>query len=39
MKLGIIGAGMIVNDFLSMANTVDNLELIAITGSRSIEKL
>lgn len=33
MKLGIVGAGMIVSDFLSFAHEVDGLELVALCGT------
>lgn len=40
MKLGIVGSGMIVNDFLTMVKDIPEIELKAITGTqRSYEKL
>ena len=37
MKLGIIGAGMIVNEFLTITSYLKDIELIAIYGRRSSE--
>ena len=34
MKLGIIGSGMIVHDFLTTADQIKNLELTAISSTR-----
>ena len=34
MKLGIIGSGMIVQDFLTTADQIDNLELTAISSTK-----
>ena len=40
MKLAIIGAGMIVNDFLTMIGDVSEIQLEAIVGTeRSIDKM
>ena len=40
MKLAIIGAGMIVNDFLTMIGDVPEIQLEAIVGTeRSIDKM
>lgn len=40
MKLGIVGSGMIVNDFLKMVKDIPKIELKAITGTqRSYDKL
>ncbi|NLC97184.1 MAG: Gfo/Idh/MocA family oxidoreductase [Erysipelotrichaceae bacterium] len=40
MRLGIIGSGMIVNDFLSNCKKIEGIEIVAITGTTSgIEKL
>ena len=40
MKLGIVGSGMIVNDFLSMVGDLPNITLSALLGTeRSYEKL
>ena len=33
MKLGIIGSGMIVHDFLKTADKINNLELVAISST------
>lgn len=38
MKLGIIGAGMIVNDFLTITSNLKDLELEAIFGRKNNEK-
>lgn len=37
MKLGIVGSGMIVHDFLSVADQVPNLELVAISTTKRSE--
>lgn len=34
MKLGIIGSGMIVHDFLTTADQIKNLELTAISSTK-----
>lgn len=39
MKLGIIGAGMIVNDFLTITSHLKDLELEAIFGRKNNEKI
>jgi len=37
MKLGIIGAGMIVSDFLTITKQIENLEIVAICGTEKDE--
>ncbi|MBD5432045.1 MAG: Gfo/Idh/MocA family oxidoreductase [Lactobacillus sp.] len=39
MKLGIIGSGMIVHDFLKIADQIPNLELTAISTTKRSEKV
>lgn len=39
MKLGIVGSGKIVHDFLTTADKIDNLELIAISTTKRSEQV